>query len=911
MRVMPRTLMRAAQRSLNERSTPSGTLARLPDFLILGPLEARVEGSAVALGPPRQRLLLAALLLAAPAPLRREQLIDEVWGGEPPASAGHAVEVYVSRLRQALGAGAIAGGAGASYAVAAAVDAVRFRELVAGEPGEAQLAEALALWRGTVLADLPYEGPQRTEIARLQEARLHAIERLAERRLQRGAHAEALPDLQRLVAEEPLREHARGLLMRGLYLAGRQAEALDAYQAGRALLVEELGLEPGAPLRELQQAILRHDPALSGAARRGRRNLPATITPLVGREREIEEVAALLRGTARLVTLTGPGGTGKTRLALAAADALADGFADGVHFVDLSALRDPATVAPAIARAVDADAEADLVAQLRDREALLVLDNFEQVLDAAPAVGALLAGAPGIRALATSRSRLDLYGEHEFAVDPLELTEGVELFCARARARDRRFEPTPAVADVVARLECLPLAIELVASRADRMSAGEMASRLGLLELASGGPRDVPDRHRALRAAIDWSLELLADAERERFAALGVFAGGLDAEAAEAVLGATPDELDRLAAQSLLRRRGERWSMLAVLRERALELLGPPGAEVRARHAAHYLELAEASEPGLKGPDQAEWGERVQREHDNLRAALGAAEPLVALRVAAALGFFWYTHGYSAEGIAHLVRALAGVGDAPPLLRGRALQALGILRSQRGDERAEATFHEALAMFRAAGDEERVPVALNSLGAMARERGDTAAARSAFEEAIAIYRARGDRARLADAVSNLALMSVDEDRLEEAEALFAESIALDREFDNHWGVAQNLSGHAMLALAREDAAEAADLLAAAVSELRRLGDRLSLVTALERLAAAAAVAADHAAAARLWGAATALRDAAGEPRTAAEAASIDRHLDASRAALGPERFAATAAGGAALELDAALAEALG
>jgi predicted ATPase/DNA-binding SARP family transcriptional activator len=879
------------------------------EFLILGPLEARSGGRAVALGPPRQRLLLTALLLAAPAPLRREQLIDEVWGAVPPASARHAVEVYVSRLREALGAAAIAGGPGAAYAIKAPVDAHRFEVLTGGEPAEAQLAEALALWRGAALADVAYEGSLRTEIARLEELRLVAREQLADRRLQRAGHAEALPDLQQLVGAEPLRERARGLLMLALYRSGRQAEALDVYRAGRELMVEELGLEPGAPLRELQAAILRQDPALADPGTRRRRHLPAPATPLVGREREIDELTGLLRGPARLVTLTGPGGTGKTRLSLGTAEALVDDFADGVHFVELSALRDPATVAPAIAHAVELDAEAELAAQLRDRRSLLVLDNFEQVLDAAPVVSALLAGAPGVRILVTSRTRLDLYGEHEFAVDPLAHDEGVELFSARARARDRRFVATPAVARVVARLECLPLAIELVASRADRMSAEEMVAGLPILELASGGPRDAPDRHRALRAAVDWSLELLDEPERRRFVALGVFAGGLDAAAAAVVLDATPAELDRLAAQSLLRRLPERWTMLEALRERALELL-PVSEPVRVRHAAHYLELAERSEQALKGPDQAAWGEQVEREHDNLRAALAHAEPLPALRIAAALGFFWYTHGHSAEGITHLERALAAAGAAPALLRGRALHALGILRSQRGDERAEATFGEGLAMFRAAGDRTRVAVALNSLGVMARDRGDAAGARSAFEEAIGVYRSLDDRHRLADSLSNLAFVALDQEQLDEAAALFAESIALDRDFDNHWGVAQNLSGQAALALARRAPDEAATLLAEAVGMLRPLGDRLSLVTALEQLAATAAVRNDHAFAARLWGAATAQRDAAGEPQTLADAMAIDRHLATSRAALGPDRFAEAASGGAALEFDAALAEAL-
>jgi predicted ATPase/DNA-binding SARP family transcriptional activator len=882
------------------------------ELLILGPLEARVGGTPVALGPPRQRLLLAALALAAPSGLRCEQLIDELWGATPPASAVHAIEVYVSRLRAVLGTEAITGGRDGSYATAAAVDAQRFEQLAAAEPDtEERLAEALALWRGPVLVDLTYEGSLRTEISRLEELHLAVRERIADRRLRRGDHEAALADLQPLVASEPLRERARGLLMLALYRAGRQAEALEVFRAGRSHLIEELGIEPSPQLRELHEAILRHDAGLSETvARRPRGSeLPAPPTALVGREREIEEIAALLRGPGRLVTLTGPGGTGKTRLALGAARALRDDFPDGAHFVDLSALREPEAVPPAIARSLGLDADGELVPQLRGARALLVLDNFEQVLDAAPEVGALLRGAAGVRVLATSRVRLDLYGEHEFAVDPLEQDVGVELFCARARARDRGFAPSPAVSDVVARVESLPLAIELVASRIDRMSVEEMAARLPVLELASGGPRDAPARHRALRATIDWSLDLLDDVDRRRFAALGAFAGGLDAEAAAAVLDATPADLDRLADRSLVRRRRGRWVMLEVLRERALELLDPADP-VRARHAAHFLELAEASETALKGPEQAAWRERVEGEHDNLRAALAAADPATALRIAAALGFFWYTHGDSAEGIVHLERALAHAPDAPPLLRGRALQALGILRAQRGHPQAEATFREALEMFRAAGDRARIGVALNSLAIIARDRGDSAGARAAFEEAIAAYRSLGDRRRLADTLSNLGVVSVDEERLEEAAALFEESIALDRRFDNQWGIAQTLSGQAALALARGDPGHAEALLSEAVELLGHLDDRPSLVRILDPLAAVAAVRGDHLLAARLWGAATAHREAMGEPRTPGEAAALDRHLELSRAALGSVSFSRAADAGAALELQTALADAL-
>jgi len=879
------------------------------ELLILGPLEARIDGEPVALGPPRQRLLLAALLLAAPTPLRRDQLIDELWGAAPPASATHAIEVYVSRLRAALGAGAITGGPDGSYGTVAAADARRFEELAAARPERPErLTEALELWRGDVLTDLTYEGSLRTEISRLEELRLAVRERLGDLRLQAGDHAAALADLRPLVAAEPLRERARGLLMLALYRAGRQAEALEVFHAGRTRLVEELGIEPGPQLRELHEAILRHDPGLSEPARRRGSRLPTPPTPLVGREREIEEVTTLLRGPARLVTLTGPGGTGKTRLALGAAEALLDDLPDGAHFVDLSALREPAAVRPAIARALELDADLELAPQLRDERALLVLDNFEQVLDAAPEVGALLRAAPHLRVLATSRIRLDLYGEHEFAVEPLAQDVGVELFCARARARDRRFIPTAAVSDIVARVERLPLAIELVASRVNRMSVEEMAAGLPVLELAGDGARDAPERHRALRATIDWSLELLDPADRERFVALGVFAGGLDAAAAAAVLDCTPADLDALVDQSLLRRLPTRWVMLEVLRERALELLGP-GTPVRARHAAHYLELAERSEPELKGPDQAVWRERLQRDHDNLRAALTYAGPITALRIAAALGFFWYTHGDTAEGMVHLERSLAAAAGAPALLRGRALHALGIMRAQRGDERAEATFREELEMFRVAGDRTRIAMALNSLGIVARERGDSAGARAAFEEAIGLHRSLGDLRRVADALSNLGVVAVDEGRLDEAEALFEESSTLDRRFDNQWGMAQTICGQAALALARGRADESAALLSDAVEVFDRLDDRPSLIGTIEQFAATASVRGEHLLAARLWGAATARRADIGQPCSIGETAAIERYVGASRTALGSTAFAAAEAAGAALELETALAEA--
>ena len=293
-----------------------------------------------------------------------------------------------------------------------------------------------------------------------------------------------------------------------------------------------------------------------------------------------------------------------------------------------------------------------------------------------------------------------------------------------------------------------------------------------------------------MRAAVDWSLDLLDESDRQLFTELGVFAGGLDAAAAAAVLDATPADLDRLVVQNLLRDLGGRWAMLEVLRGARSSFCTSRPVSAPCRRAILLITSSSPNDPSreLKGGDQTAWGELVEREHNNLRAALSHAEPLDALRIAGALGFFWYTRGHSAEGAAHLERTLANAPAAPAVTRGRAFQALGILRSQRGDDRAESNFRDALEMFRGIGDRARVAVALNSLGAIARERGDADEARAAFEEVIDAYRGMGDRQRLADSLSNLAMVALHQDQLDEAAALFADSIVLDRESDNQWGM---------------------------------------------------------------------------------------------------------------------------
>jgi predicted ATPase/DNA-binding SARP family transcriptional activator len=896
------------------------------ELRILGPLEVVVDGAVVRAGGHRPRALLAALALAGGAPLTRDRLIDEVWGEAPPASAAHAVEVYVSRLRDVLEDGAIVTGAGPVYALAGAreqVDAWRFpalveeaRALLPADPegGAAGLAAALALWRGALLADVALEGDARTEAARLEELRLVATVDRFEAELALGRHREIVHELEAFVAREPLRERPRGQLMLALYRMGRQAEALGVYRAGRDQLVAELGLEPGGELRALERAILNQDPSLDLPGRRPA-GLPAPATALIGRGREVAEVAVLLRGDARLVTLTGAGGSGKTRLALAVAERVGPSFADGAWFVDLSALADPELVPEAVAARVEAPDAAALERHLAAREVLLVLDNFEQVDEAAPAISRWLAAAPGLRVLVTSRGRLDLYGEHEYAVAPLAQDDAVALFAARARARRRDVAlDRGMVAEIARRLDGLPLAIELVAARVADVEPARMLDGLPALDLASGGPRDAPARHRALRAAIDWSHDLLPAPDRERFARLGVFVGSFDEEAARVVAAAQPVDLTALSARGLLRRRdGDRHAMLVTIRERALERLedSDAGGTVRERHAEHFLAIAEASEDALKGPDQRAWGARIEADHDNLRAALEWSlthAPGRALRMAAGLGWFWYTHGHAAEGARWLERALAAcASDSPPLLRGRATHVLGVLLSQRGElDASEQRFREGLALFREAGDERRQAGSLNSLAAIARERGDGEAARALFEEAVALGRRLGDRKRLADPLSNLGVVALDAGDLERAQELFDESLAIDREHGNEWGLALNLGNLGVLALERGELDESRRLLADSLVRLRQLGDRWALLQALDRVAGLAAADGDPGLAARLAGAGAARRQELGEPLTVAERAVVERHLAPAATALGDEVFARVQAAGAALTLDEAL-----
>ena len=490
------------------------------EFGILGPLRVAGPGGEIPVAGAKRRALLAVLLLEhRDGVVSADRLIDELWGEHPPATAAKSLQVHVSQLRQELGEGQPIVTRPGGYAVELAPgaldlerferhldDARRLRAAGDQEGAAAELRAGLDLFRGPALSDVELLGRASSEGARLEGVRLAALEDRLELDLALGRHGEAIPELEALVGDHPYRERLHAHLMLALYRAGRQADALDAYRRARAALVDELGLEPGPELQRLEAAILAQDPALESAERPAPKApapapaLPPLASSLVGREAELAELEALIRDPAiRLVTVMGPGGVGKTRLALELAHRLSGDFRDGARFVPLAA--------------VDSGERLEEELQV-EGETLVVLDNFEQLVDAAPAVAALLAREPAVTVLATSQAALRLTGEHEVPLAPLTAEPAAALFVRRSRDVD---PGDPAIPEICRRLDGLPLAIELAAARTRLLSPAAILERLGRrLDLLTGGPRDAPERQRTLRAAIEWSHDLLDERERQR-----------------------------------------------------------------------------------------------------------------------------------------------------------------------------------------------------------------------------------------------------------------------------------------------------------------------------------------------------------------------------------------------------------
>jgi len=727
-------------------ATPAGLY-----FGLLGPLAVWRDGRPLGLGTPQEQRVLAALLVRRTELVTTDELVDALWAEAPPPNAVQVVRTYVSRLRRRLAepgdeAGLLVGRTG-GYVLATRhgqtdvdhleshAQAGRTR-LQAGDFSAAvsHLGRALALVRGPPLGGMEYESFCRPEIERLEELCLLAREELVEARLGRGEHRTLIPGLRAAVSEQPLREGFRRQLMLALYRSGRQAEALEVYREGRELLRTQLGLEPGTELRVLERRILLQEQTLDYGAVGQAHGVPRYLTSFVGRRVDVQAVRARVR-LERLVTLVGPAGTGKTRLAAGVVGGLRDAFPDGIWWVDL-APADTDGVAVAIAsslglREVPGRALEDLVVpRLRGASALLVLDNCEHV--AAPAAvlaRRVLGETESARILATSREPLQVAGEGVHEVPPLPVSTGTgasaeviesdaaRLFVDRATTRAGPLaldEPNlAAVARIVRCLDGLPLAIELAAGKLRSLSLTELADRLEQsLGLLAGDERGARVRHRTLEAAIVWSFDLLTGPEHVALLRLAVFPGIFDAEAAAAVAtgrqvepGSALPLLTRLVEKSLVAVEiGEpsRYRLLWTVRAFALERARRTGELDAAaqRHRDHYLELGELVWRHMISPGLAEWLVRTRAEQDNFRAALRWSHEQghgdAALQLASALVGWWFRSGQLSEGLELLERALALAEEHSPW-RPRALMGMALLRLAAGDPAAAEATADAVA----------------------------------------------------------------------------------------------------------------------------------------------------------------------------------------------------------------------
>ncbi|MFE9443009.1 BTAD domain-containing putative transcriptional regulator [Streptomyces sp. NPDC006602] len=912
-------------------------------FGVLGPLVVwDDEGETVTVPELKVRALLADLLAHDGKPVSADRLVHDLWGDAPPGKPSGALQAKVSQLRRVLGRDRVVRQA-PGYRLrldptADEVDADRFHALVAEarpvrdpRARNALLTKALDLWRGPAYADFADEEFVRGASRRLTEQWLSVLEEQAEARLEAGDHVLLAGELADLVARHPLRERLRALQIRALYLAGRQNEALASYEALRAHLAEELGVDPSPALGALHQAVLRQDPELgqtftttpptaadpaataprttpmapgtsapaSGATpatlattptvapvipspptRTPHSNLPAPLTPLIGRTDALTRLSQLL-DSARLVTLTGPGGVGKTRLAVAAAaSATAEELPDGVWLVEFSGVRasTAADLAQVVASALGIRDDAPsalpgtgapspspahrLAAVLRDRRTLLVLDNCEHVVDAAAELTELLLRtAPGLRALVTSQEPLGLTGEAVFLVEPLHNDDAVRLFTERAAASAPGFPGDPdaadpadraAVAEICRRLDGIPLALELAATRVRALGVRELADRLGdRFRILTAGKRGAPARQQTLRAMIDWSWELLSAPERIVLRRLAVHSDGCDLAAAEAVCAG--DGVAREEVLDLVTRLVDRSFVVVVEgpvgpRYRLLESVAAYATErldemqdltaVRDRHLRHYLALAERAESRLRCAGQRSWLARLDAETGNLRAALdeavrraAAGQADEAVRLATALSWWWLLRGRLTEARRRLSAVLAVASEVPelallhaafalltgdhaeaataatadavpdPVRRARALWLCAYGLFSAGEVTAGAELNaRALDLFDGAGEQWGTAAALGLRATLALVHGDLDALGRDGRRSAELFGEVGDRWGELQTVSPLAALAEIKGEYDEAARLQREGLRLARELGLEAEVSARLSGLGRLEL---------------------------------------------------------------------------------------------------------------
>ena len=684
-------------------------------------------------------------------------------------------------------------------------------------------------------------------------------------------------------------------------------------------------------------------------------NLPAQPTRLIGRRAQVNAVSELLlRDDVRFVTITGPAGIGKTRLAMEVGGTVLDRFSDGVWLVKLASVVDPNLIVPEIGRVVDAPDRAEglsaiaLQQHIGDKEMLLVLDNLEHLLEGAAVVGQLLAGCPRLKVLVSSRSLLHLRGEHEYQAPTLELpsatgrtctidqaleSEAVQLFVERARAANPRFELTEdnceAVVEICKRLDGLPLALELAAARTKLLTPQGMLKRMEKrLQLLTGGSRDVPERQRTLRDALDWDYELLSGEEQVLFRSLSVFAGGFTFDSAEAVVNGGDlyidvfEGIDSLATKSLLRRESTeaqelRFGTLKTIREYAFERLEASGdaPDVQERHARHFLDLATQLEEHITGPAQTQWLERLEHEHDNLRSALAWAsehDPLLHLQLAATLGVFWEYRSYLTEGRYWLELGLRIAPDAPAPIRAHALDAAGVLARGQGDYARGIELHsDAVALRRELDDRVGLARSLKNLGNVYLDTGQLDHAAELYAESVELRRTVGDVHGVGETLNNLGVLARIQGRWDEATVHYEEALVIFTQVGDVQG-----RGRVLMNLG-EAKYEAGDFRAAnnycrqSLEVFRELGSRWDIADVLEVMAAVATGLDDPAEAARLFGAAEALREHLKAPLPPSEREAYDKRVLEARTKLDGTSFAVAWTWGRAMSLDEAVAYALG
>jgi predicted ATPase/DNA-binding SARP family transcriptional activator len=874
---------------------------------LLGPFEVQNDtGDCLPVAGTRLRDLIARLALAGGRPVSTSALADAVWGDDPPADLANALQTLVSRARRALGGAAAVEQSAAGYRLAVMpddVDALRFERLVAA--GDAE--EALGLWRGPALDDIgDFAAPY---ALRLTDLRLDATVGWLVRELEAGRASPHVAELEALATGNPLNEKVTALLMRALAATGRQAGALAAYDSLRARLSDELGIDPGAQLQAVHLEVLRGKVEITPAAGNGRHssrrtNLRAQLTSFVGRENEISQAGKALAAY-RLVTLVGPGGAGKTRLATEVAAQAGEFAPDGVWMAELASVTDAADVPPAVLgsvglretrimldgtqRATTRDAQTRLLDGLADARALLVLDNCEHLIDAcAHLADTLLAHSPGLRIVATSREPLGIVGESLLPVPPLENDPAVQLFADRAAAVSPGFtldeETGPTVADIVRRLDGLPLAIELAAARLRTLPLAEVSRRLDdRFRLLTGGSRTALPRHRTLRAVVEWSWDLLTPAERLLAERFSVFPAGATPEAVAEVCGDqrdTDDLLSSLVDKSLLQPAdgGARLRMLETIREYGAEKLAERAevGEVRRRHAGYYSDLMHEAMPHLVTREQLTWLAALDADHDNILAALhywcDTEDAGHAIALAISLSCQALLRGNHADISEWITQAIEVPGEADPDLRTFAETAHAVMASMSaGDgagaaekyfppglaERVEELDFEknpfagvlrpAFAMFiqdperarryveegLASKDEWLAAMSMLMSAGLAENSGDMDTLRSASAQALDRFRVLGERWGLSTALRMAGSIRRLDGDLDGAVALYAEMSRVLAEMGSHDDEAHLRLEFAELAARRGDLATARELYRTALeaAEAHESGMEMAMVSA--------------------------------------------------------------------------------